>query len=132
MLLSVPKYLVCYNNLNSTCSGVMSMNIDCVGKVRRRSWHIFQNLQFCVEELFKELCKLMQMRPLLCTVMNIDTLRMLMDKKLVEISVRLGLDDYPQNFLTHPAQMTGVSRLLCIPRKTSVSETCATCVCVQL
>ena len=53
--------------------------------------------------------KLTQMRPLLGTVMNVNSLRMLMDEKLVEISVRLGLDDYPQNFLTHPAQMTGVS-----------------------
>ena len=46
---------------------------------------------------------------MLGTVMNIDTLKMRMDEKLVEISVRLGLDDYPQNFLTHPAQITGVS-----------------------
>jgi len=53
--------------------------------------------------------KLKQIRSLLGTVMNIDTLKMLMDEKLVEISVRLGLDDYPQNFFTHPAQMTGVS-----------------------
>jgi hypothetical protein len=49
------------------------------------------------------------MRPLLGTVMNTDTLRMLLDKKLVEISVRLGLDDYPQNFLTPRAQVTWIS-----------------------
>ena len=63
--------------------------------------------------------KLTQMRPLLCTVMNIGTLRMLTDKKVVEISVRLGLDDYPQNFLTHPAQMTGVSsfKIIVHPKK---------------
>ena len=53
--------------------------------------------------------KLMQMKPLLGTVMNIDTLRMLLDEKLVEISVRLGLDDYPPNFLTPLAQVTWVS-----------------------
>jgi len=53
--------------------------------------------------------KLMQMRPWLGTVMNIDTVRMLVDEKLVEIDVRLGLDNYLQNFLTHPAQMTWVS-----------------------
>ena len=50
---------------------------------------------------------------------SIDTLRMLMDEKLVEISVRLGLDDYPQNFLTHPAQMTEVSsfKIIVNPKK---------------
>jgi hypothetical protein len=51
----------------------------------------------------------MQMKPSQDTVMNVGTLRMLMDEKLDEISVRFGLDDYPQKFLTHPAQMTGVS-----------------------
>jgi hypothetical protein len=78
--------------------------------------------------------KLTQVRPLLGTVMNIDTLRMLVDEKLVEIRVRLGLDDYPQNFLTHPAQMTWVSsfKFIVHPRRTSVSETYASRVCVQL
>jgi hypothetical protein len=44
---------------------------------------------------------------------------MLMDEKLVEISVRLRLDDYTQNFLTHPAQMTGVSsfKIIVLPKK---------------
>jgi hypothetical protein len=39
--------------------------------------------------------KLTQMKPLLGTGMNIDTLRMLMEEKFFEIGVRLGLDDYP-------------------------------------
>jgi hypothetical protein len=51
----------------------------------------------------------MQIKPSLDTVMNVCTLGMLMDEKLDEISVRLGLDDYRQKFLTYPAQMTGVS-----------------------
>jgi hypothetical protein len=43
------------------------------------------------------------MGPLLDTVMNIGKLRMLMEEKLDEINVRLGLEDYLQKSLTGPA-----------------------------